>query len=251
MSNDKHTRTTVLSNVPISNSDSGLKNYVDETFIENNVQLNSNYSSQLTTSISTPTLTSEKNRDQRNSTANTLSESLASLYLPQLPQLRQLSSTIMNGLNWINQLEFNASNFLQNILPSNPFRRRGSSLSLRNNIFNATTSLPPSETQDTTNYGLTYNQIKFAQLFNGSAKLKKHDRTELIELSSFGLVELDNVESGVGHEFQVRQNNKNKINCLFILFNFFVFPPIFYKKSVMRMISQRGAIVVESFSALL
>lgn len=133
----------------------------------------------------------------------------------------------MNGLNWINQLEFNPSAFLQNFLPLNPFKRRGSTMSLKsNNSFESGAADLGS---------LTYNQIKFAQLLGGSGKLKKYDGSELIELSSFGLVELDQVGSGIGHEFQVSLLPFNSnLNSFFAL------------ASVTRTTSQLGVIAVES-----
>lgn len=124
-----------------------------------------------------------------------LSDSLASLYLP-VP-LRQLTSSIMSGLGWINQLELRQSAVLQYINTLNPFRRRASTISLKQNSSSANT-----DTESMFEYNSKTLQNKsIASILNNSEKTLK--KSELIELSSFGLVEIEDLESGIGHEFKV------------------------------------------------
>ncbi|KAJ6216476.1 hypothetical protein RDWZM_007633 [Blomia tropicalis] len=136
-----------------------------------------------------------------------LSDSLSSLYLPQFS--RQLGSTIMSGLNWINQIEFGS--ILQNIVQNtNIFRRRNSST--LKNVANQSSTTNDGQTSSTTSNTLSYSSNTFqtkalARLLN-SSNVKTLKPSELIELDSFGLVELDNVEPGIGHEFQRYENDK-------------------------------------------
>lgn len=129
------------------------------------------------------------NHDNNNSSQ--FPDSFPSLYLPQFAQ--QISTTIMSGLNWINQI--NATTLFQNIWTSGFLRRRFSQSTRCNSDQSAVTK------NDTS---VTYSQYKFAKILNGTIRLQTLKPSELIELSSFGLVELDNdVEPGIGHEFQV------------------------------------------------
>lgn len=145
--------------------------------------------------------------DSDTSPYSNLSESLSSLYLPQFS--RQLGTTIMSGLNWINQIEFGS--LLQSLVNNtNIFRRRNSSTLNPNaktssNVNASSATISPLSSSNAPS--LAYNSNTFqtktlARLLNGTIKTLKS--SELIELSSFGLVELDNVEPGIGHEFQVR-----------------------------------------------
>ena len=147
----------------------------------------------------------------RSSSSTNLSESLSSLYLPQIS--RQVGTTIMSGLNWINQIEFGSllQSFVNN---TNIFRRRNSSSALNpitknSNSTNAAATMSPLSSGN--GPSLTYNSNTFqtktlARLLNGTMKTLKP--SELIELSSFGLVEVENVEPGIGHEFQVSKNTR-------------------------------------------
>lgn len=153
-----------------------------------------------------------------------LSESLSALYLPTVT--RQLGTTIMSGLNWINQIDFN--NLLTSLVnTSNIFRRRNSTTpivpsSTKNGSgASATLAAPLSSSSSTTTitsntgnhaahlqpYSSSTLQTKLvAKMLNG-ALLKpqqlQQSSEETIELESFGVVELDNDESGIGHDFQV------------------------------------------------
>lgn len=126
-----------------------------------------------------------------NNNSSHFSDSFPSLYLPQFAH--QISTTIMSGLNWINQI--NATTLFQNIWTSGFLRRRFSQSARCNND-------QPEVTKNDTS--VTYSQYKFAKILNGTIRLQTLKPSELIELSSFGLVELDDdVEPGIGHEFQV------------------------------------------------
>lgn len=151
-----------------------------------------------------------------------LSESLSTLYLPTVT--RQLGTTIMSGLNWINQIDFN--NLLTSLVnTSNIFRRRNSTTPIvpsstkTGSGASATLAAPLSSSSSTTTtntgnnaahlqpYSSSTLQTKLvAKMLNG-ALLKpqqlQQSSEETIELESFGVVELDNDESGIGHDFQV------------------------------------------------
>lgn len=141
-----------------------------------------------------------------------LSDSLASLYLPTLS--RQLGTTIMSGLNWINQIDFN--NLLQSLVNNtNLFGRRRSSAATLNPFTKSSTTnnvapLSPPSLQ----YNSSTLQTKMvAKMLNGT--LKPYAKSETIELESFGLVELDNNdnESGIGHDFQVSSKAGRPWHC--------------------------------------
>lgn len=173
-----------------------------------------------------------------------LSDSLGSLYLPTVsPHLRQLASTIMSGLNWINQLELNQSSLLQYINTLNPFRRRSSGLVIGNKNNNNNNSIENNRDQiDATS---SSNNINSNTLFTKSFASILNQRTaktlkssEVIELSDFGLVEVENIESGIGHEFTASINIDKYCRSLtkfFVIFRF------------MKTISQLGAIIVTNF----
>lgn len=124
-----------------------------------------------------------------------LSEGYAAhLYLFHLPQ--QLTSTIMSGLsNLLNQLEL--SSLLQSIVNNTIFKRRNSTPLSDGAKLNA-------ESASSTSYNSnTFQSKTLAKLFNDKT-LRTLKSSELIELDCIGgLVELDNSEAGVGHEFEV------------------------------------------------
>ena len=105
----------------------------------------------------------------------------------------------MSGLSsLINHLEI--STILQNFVNNSIFRRRNS------------TPLVDSNKNVDNNASTSYNSNTFhsktlAKLFND-----KNSRTmkssELIELDNLGLVELDNSEAGIGHDFEVRMTKQ-------------------------------------------
>nr|XP_027202975.1 probable serine/threonine-protein kinase ndrD [Dermatophagoides pteronyssinus] len=139
---------------------------------------------------------------------NLTNESFIQLFFPNFAQ--QISTTIMSGLNWINQI--NAATLFQNIWTSSGFlRRRFSSSSQASSPIPTTTSSSPINNEQSNNIqdDFTYRQYKFAKILNGTIRLQTLKPSELIELSSFGLVELDNdIEPGIGHEFQRYENDK-------------------------------------------
>ena len=124
-----------------------------------------------------------------------LSEGYAAhLYLFHLPQ--QLTSTIMSGLsNLLNQLEI--STILQNIVNNTIFKRRNSTPLSDGAKLNA-------ESASSATYNSnTFQSKTLAKLFNDKT-LRTLKSSELIELDCIGgVVELDNSEAGVGHEFEV------------------------------------------------
>ncbi|KAF7489125.1 Ras association domain-containing protein 5 [Sarcoptes scabiei] len=136
-----------------------------------------------------------------------LSDSLASLLLPNFAI--QISSTIMNGLNWINQI--NATTLFQSFLAPSFLRRRFSQQSSSSSLQTETIKddVDGLQSSSFTTDSLTFTQYKFAKLLNGTLRLPTLKPSELIELSSFGLVELDqDVEPGFGHEFQRYENDR-------------------------------------------
>ncbi len=169
----------------------------------------------------------EEEEEQYHNHPGDLSESLSSLYLPTLS--RQLGTTIMSGLNWINQIDFN--NLLQSLVnPSSIFRRRNSATPIispqgkssgQGAAHNGATLASPLSTTTTTTgngssissppqlqpYSSSTLQTKLvAKMLNGALlkpQLLRQSQEETIELESFGVVELDNDESGIGHDFQV------------------------------------------------
>lgn len=152
-----------------------------------------------------------------------LSDSLSALYLPTVT--RQLGTTIMSGLNWINQIDFN--NLLQSLVnTSNIFRRRNSTTPIipaakSGSGASATLAAPLSSASPTTTttsntgnhaphlqpYSSSTLQTKLvAKMLNGTLlkpQQLRQSSEETIELESFGVVELDNDESGIGHDFRV------------------------------------------------
>lgn len=122
-------------------------------------------------------------------------ESSSSPTVPSLPSspsvgsdLRQLSQTIINSLQWIN--DFSPTNIFANFLSANPFRRRNSKQSTDQNISHLKT------------YSLESNDKPMARLLNGTL-IPTAKSIEFIELANFGIVEIDDKERGVGHDFQV------------------------------------------------
>lgn len=157
------------------------------------------------TNNTTTTANSFKDRSTTTTPLTNLSDSFAQLYLPNFAQ--HISTTIMSGLNWINQI--NAATLFQNFWTSSGFFRRRFSSSSSSTVSSSSsnTNNHHSIAQQSNNQNvddLTYRQYKFAKILNGTIRLHTLKPSELIELSSFGLVELDtDVEPGIGHEFQV------------------------------------------------
>ncbi|XP_046918455.2 uncharacterized protein LOC124498703 isoform X2 [Dermatophagoides farinae] len=162
------------------------------------------------TNNTTTTAISFKDRSTTTTPLTNLSDSFAQLYLPNFAQ--HISTTIMSGLNWINQI--NAATLFQNFWTSSGFFRRRFSSSSSSTVSSSSsnTNNHHSIAQQSNNQNvddLTYRQYKFAKILNGTIRLHTLKPSELIELSSFGLVELDtDVEPGIGHEFQRYENDK-------------------------------------------
>ena len=113
--------------------------------------------------------------------------------LPSSPSvgsdLRQLSQTIISSLQWIN--DFNPTTIFANFLSTNPFRRRNSSKQ---------TTDQNSSPKSHRHYEVDDRPV--ARFLNGTI-IPTAKSIELIELASFGLVEIEYKERGVGHDFQV------------------------------------------------
>ncbi|XP_054167992.1 ras association domain-containing protein 1 homolog [Oppia nitens] len=104
---------------------------------------------------------------------------------------KHLSQTIMNSLQWIN--DFSPTLIFQNfMLSSNPFRRRNSSKQTTDHNINQNKTMSSMQTFDT----------PVARLLNGTL-IPTLKSTELIELANFGIVEIEDKESGVGHDFRL------------------------------------------------
>jgi hypothetical protein len=121
------------------------------------------------------------------SSPSSLSQTLSSEFRQSL-QLRQLSTSIMNHLQWIN--DFSPTTIFQNFLSANPFRRRNSNKQTSDNSV------------QTKSNGSEVNEKPIARLLNGTL-IPTAKSIELIELANFGIVEIDDSERGVGHDFKV------------------------------------------------
>jgi hypothetical protein len=121
------------------------------------------------------------------SSPSSLSQTLSS-ELRQNLQLRQLSASIMNHLQWIN--DFSPTTIFQNFLSANPFRRRNSNKQMSDNNI------------QTKSNGSEVNEKPIARILNGTL-IPTAKSIELIELANFGIVEIDDSERGVGHDFKV------------------------------------------------
>lgn len=113
-------------------------------------------------------------------------------------------TTVIENLNaWIHEFSMSPMSFLQNL--TSPFRKK----------YNSPPSEPPSPVAVRRSKSEIYSTMigdnesdsdsvferPLANFLNGSPKTAK--AKELIELSRFGAVEVENLEKGIGHKFQV------------------------------------------------